>query len=343
MIFNPRFYRKAGWLTCFSIFLLVLAGGIVRATGSGMGCPDWPTCFGQYIPPTNADQLPENYQEIYLKKRLKKIDRYVKTLNAMGLKEQAARIANDPEIRKAETFSVVTTWIEAVNRYLGVFTGLLALLTFISSFQFIKTKTSVFLITGFGILAVVINAWMGSVVVATNLMQGPITIHYLAAFLAAGLFMWPVTSAADKDSDKASFVSLLIGLVFTLVFIQTVTGTWSRETVDTIARKGLLTDQSGHLNLSAMGILFAIHRYLSILVLALSFWLRKRLNPSSGIRKWLTALIVICGLQILAGSINILWVLPPIAQAFHIFAGGIIFGISMYLVFKMIKPQNAKD
>ena len=83
---NYSFKFKAyNWIVLISIYLIVIAGSFVRITGSGMGCPDWPKCFGQWIPPTQESQLPNDYENIYISKREKKIKRFCSFLNSIGL------------------------------------------------------------------------------------------------------------------------------------------------------------------------------------------------------------------------------------------------------------------
>ena len=141
-------------LTIILVYLLILAGGIVRATGSGMGCPDWPKCFGRWIPPTEFSQLPPNYQEIY-----------------------GAKLKGEVE------FNAVKTWIEYANRLLGVLVGFSVFGTLLASLTYWKSKKAVVLGSLVAFFLVGANGWLGSRVVATELAQYMITAHLLLAVL----------------------------------------------------------------------------------------------------------------------------------------------------------------
>ena len=140
-------FQRFGTITLISLYVLILAGGIVRSTGSGMGCPDWPKCFGQLVPPTHISELPFNYQEIYKEK-----------------------------LHGEVLFNPTKTWIEYLNRLMGALTGLFMATTLALS---IKKGRSVFLPTLAAFLLVMANAVLGKYVVDSFLLPGVVTMHML--------------------------------------------------------------------------------------------------------------------------------------------------------------------
>ncbi len=174
-------FQKTNLITIILLFTLILAGGIVRSTGSGMGCPDWPKCFGQYIPPTDASELPKDYKQKYVAGRLEKNQRFANILDLFGYGDLARRIREDKSILVPEEFNAAKTWTEYVNRLLGEITGLFLLFTAIFSFSYRRENKLIVFLCILNVILVGFQAWLGSIVVSTNLVAWIVTGHMMLA------------------------------------------------------------------------------------------------------------------------------------------------------------------
>ena len=56
---SPAFFRRLAFTTAFFAYLQIALGGVVRVTGSGLGCPDWPLCHGRPFPAADVHSIIE--------------------------------------------------------------------------------------------------------------------------------------------------------------------------------------------------------------------------------------------------------------------------------------------
>lgn len=336
-------FRKLSVITLVAVYLLILVGGIVRSTGSGMGCPDWPKCFGSWIPPTEVSQLPSNYKEIYAQKRADKNERFVKYLETLGFTRLADEISNDSGILKEADFNAIKTWTEYINRLVGAFIGLLVIATFIASLAYWRKDNTIVSLSLLTVVAVGFQGWIGSMVVSTNLLPWMITIHMLLALVIVCLLTYIVARSRAEESVLQTTTgvpgvvnaTLIIASILTLV--QIILGTQVRESVNEVAESFQYQNRQewiGHLNW-----LFYVHRSYALIVLAVHFFLVYKIYQLFGkhgnLISWTVVLLMTVLLEILSGAIMAYFSIPRFAQPVHLLLAIGAFGIQFLLILKL--------
>jgi cytochrome c oxidase assembly protein subunit 15 len=326
--------RRSGLLTLASVFLLLIAGGVVRSTGSGMGCPDWPKCYGAYFPPTCECELPANYQSIYLEKRLKKVDKFAHFLSGIGLQKQAQVLLDNEALKVPEKFNPQRAWTEYINRLIGVLSGLFSLVYVLSLILTRKHHSSrQFWLGVTAFVLMMFNAWLGSIVVATNLFPIIISIHYLATYFVIGFIMLQLFKPQVEQSSVVLLKYQWFYLFFVLMsLVQVVYGAALRQVTDAAIVKQTLYHVN-EVNFSAMGTTFKAHWVFAVALILLSviplYSLREKVD-----KKWyrLSVLLpLVLLVQYISGVWNLRFKFPLLPQVSHIFFAGLIFGISLYI------------
>lgn len=276
------------------VFAIILAGGVVRTTQSGMGCPDWPTCFGMWVPPTSADQLPPDYEK-YL--GLQDID---------------------------HSFNAVHTWTEYINRLLSALIGIFILVHAIWSWRkFRKTDKTVLRLSLLMLIITIIEAWLGKEVVNTNLEVLKITVHMLGALVMAVIPLLIINRLQGAGKINDSFLKNMLSASLAVILAQIFFGTEVREQVDVISKS--LQYSQRELWLAKTDYFFDVHKTTSIaaaFLCVIVFW--RSLSYASLLRNGLfilLSLLLIMALGIIMAYINI----PAYAQPLHLLFSSILF------------------
>jgi len=339
-----RLFRKTAKVTLVLIYLVIIAGAIVRMTGSGMGCPDWPKCFGYYVPPTDISELQFQPNHDYKKGIIIIVDEalQVSTKNftstkTLNLNNWESYTAHDYAI-----FNPVQTWIEYINRLIGALSGIPILIFTIMSIWLWKDKKRFLFLSVVTVFAMAFQAWLGKTVVDSNLAPYKITIHMVMAIVIVAIILYLIFASKSRFRDQIFDLRFRNVLIFAtiLTLIQIVLGTQVRQFVD------IQNKLNGYFNWDITSIAplkFYIHRTLSILVLAVNAWLlfrNKKLNLGYGKYKF----VMVCiGLEIVTGIAMYYFNFPFSTQPLHLVIATIMIGIQFYIILESSSRSTLKN
>ena len=217
------------------VYIVILAGGTVRMTGSGMGCPDWPKCFGYLIPPTDRSDIEWKKNHNYKESQIIINDSWIYA-NKDFKSEDSIRRENWTNYAKHDysKFNVYHTWIEYINRLIGAIAGLSVLILFINSLKFVKKQKSITILAFLSLIGILFQAWLGKTVVDSNLLAGKITIHMLMAVLIVSTLFILLSKLNEKNSNLVynKYISNLTFISLALLIIQLLSGTEVRQFID---------------------------------------------------------------------------------------------------------------
>ena len=192
--------------------------------------------------------------------------------------------ADLPSQYDASLFNPLHTWLEYINRLVGVLIGLFITATFLISFRYRKTDPVITAFSGLAFVLVIFQAWLGGQVVRSGLSAGMITIHMLMAMTILAVLLYASFRAMNSrlissiSQGTRKTVLLISGSILFFTLIQMVLGTQVREEVD-VAKNVLELPREGWIE--HLGFIYVFHRSFSWMVVILSgtlIYVNRKLN-----------------------------------------------------------------
>ncbi len=247
------------------------------------------------------------------------------------MNETADKIASDKSILTEADFQPLKTWIEYVNRLVGVAIGLFIIALFYKSIPFRKDKPVLFWLSMATLVGVIIQGWFGSIVVSTNLTTWTITIHLFLALLIVAILVYLLHVSNDQVSfDSPPSARLLLIACMVALLTQVFFGTEVRGAIDVLASN---FPRESWIN--QLGTDFIVHRSFSWVVLILNtlFFLQIRKTIVLKTLALTLFLLILCSLATGVGMayFNVL----PVLQPLHLVIATIAFGVQLSLFFKL--------
>lgn len=301
-------YRKILFLTWFLTLDLIMFGAFVRLTDSGLGCPDWPGCYGSVTP-----------------------------VGALQDIREAVKVMPDGPV------TLPKAWIEMVHRYVGALLGFLIICISWMAWRYRRQFGHSPSLAFVALIAVCVQGAFGAWTVTHKLMPAVVTGHLLGGMLLLALMTWLAARERPHSSVSAAARRWMgwaaIGLV--LLFIQIALGGWVSTNYAALACmdfptchgswmpemdiasgysivRGLGEMPGGEMiSQNALTAIHWVHRNFAFLVFAYLGILGWRLRDDSGLRGPANLILLLLGAQLLTGLTTIFFQWPLVIAVLH--------------------------
>ncbi|MBC8312531.1 MAG: COX15/CtaA family protein [Candidatus Marinimicrobia bacterium] len=341
------------WLIASLIFTysLIFIGGLVRVSGSGMGCPDWPTCFGKLIPPTSIDQISWHPQaEFEVGDMIVHKDTlWVSDFNFTSQTTFGQENWHPYKKHNYAIFNARHTWTEYFNRLFGATTGLIITITMIFAFMHRKTYPSVFIASTVSFFLTGFEGWLGAKVVESHLASIVITLHMLFALIIVSLHMfalmkYKLSNEKVVNESYENSLPLYLKLLWVATIIEILLGTHMREGLETLAKA--FPGKTDDFLMTALGAFKYIHTGLGIVLVSMTaiVWNKVMMNsePSSRVIIFTKALVALFVFQIVMGELMVFGEFSPSFRLLHMWGASISISVIMGL-YMIINKQIRKN
>ena len=313
-------YQKLATAALVSVLTLIFVGAIVRVTGAGMGCPDWPTCWGLLIPPTSVEEV--DFDKLDIAKFQNKAER-------MG--RDGSTITR--ESLRAE-FNPRHVWTEFTNRLFSLPVGFFSLAAFIASFRFAKSRPHVFWLSFAALLLVLANAWMGARVVYSGIAPGVLSTHLALAMALIGVLAYCIWAGGEPPwkltiTANAKLMRFTVLLLLILVIVEGILGSQIREMTDELAKAHRDAPRETWIGeLESSGV-YLVHRSFSWVLLVMTVFaisLARRHQPD-GVTASQAGVVGIMFAQMLLGVVMAQVHIYSWVQVLHVGLAGILLAL----------------
>lgn len=334
-----NWFKKLIVVNLVLVFVVIAAGAIVRATGSGMGCPDWPKCFGKLIPPTNVDQITWHPNQTFTPGEMIIMSEELLVAQSSFTSSTAFNKSNWSAYEKHDyaTFNPLHTWVEFINRLATVVLGFPVMLMLALSFLQKKDKKPKIILSASVVLLIGFQAWLGKIVVDRNLQGTTITYHMIGVFviIAVLIALYHITKENRESStaDK-SYKWAIAGSIF-LTLLMVLLGTQVREEIDLIAKAS--ADRSTWIE--QLSSIFIYHRSLVWLVVGLNGYIFFKAMKNDWFVKATRNILIVIVVESVVGIIISYFSVPAVSQPIHIFLAALLFAFQVDLYMKVRKPN----